>query len=184
MRKNFGKQTWVLPQPVLIIGTYDRQGKADAMNAAWGGVYDANKIIISLSPHRTTDNIVQSGAFTISFGDVKHMLASDYVGIVSANKEGDKMGKAGLHTHKAEHVNAPVIEEFPVTLECELERFTGDGNVIGKIVNVSAEESVLDEGGKIDLGKLDLLIFDPVAAEYRRVGEKVGNAFSDGKKLI
>ncbi len=182
MRKNFGKQTWVLPQPVLIIGTYDKEGNADAMNAAWGGVYDANKIIISLSPHKTTENIVANRAFTVSFGDVKNLLAADYVGIVSAHAEPQKMQKAGLHTHRAEHVAAPVIEEFPVTLECELEEFTKDGNVIGKIVNVSAEEEVLT-GGKIDLGKLGLLIFDPVAAAYRVVGEKVGNAFADGKKL-
>lgn len=184
MRKNFGKQTWVLPQPVLIIGTYDKDGNPDAMNAAWGGVYDANKIIISLSPHKTTKNIEERKAFTISFGDVKNVLASDYVGIVSANKVPDKLQRVGLHTHKAQHVNAPIIEEFPVTLECELEKFNEDGNVIGRIVNVSADEEVLDDNGRIDLGKLDLIIFDPVAAAYRRVGEKVGNAFSDGKKLI
>ncbi len=184
MRKNFGKQTWVLPQPVLIIGTYDKEGNADAMNAAWGGVYDANKIVISLSPHRTTENIKLHKAFTVSFGDVEHLLASDYVGIVSAKKEPKKMEKAGIHTHPAEHVHAPILEEFPVTLECELEKFNEDGNVVGKIVNVSAEESVLGEDGKIDLGKLDLIIFDPVDAAYRRVGEKVGNAFSDGKKLM
>lgn len=184
MRKNFGKQTWVLPQPVLIIGTYDKNGNADAMNAAWGGVYDANKIVISLSPHKTTENIALNKAFTVSFGDVKNMLASDYVGIVSANKEANKLEKAKLHTHRAEHVCAPVIDEFPVTLECELEKFNEDGNVIGKIVNVSADGEVLDEKGNIDLGKLDLIIFDPIASAYRRIGEKVGNAFSDGKKLI
>ncbi len=184
MRKNFGKQTWVLPQPVLIIGTYDKDGNPDAMNAAWGGVYDYNKIVISLSPHKTTKNIKANKAFTISFGDVKNLLASDYVGIVSADKTPDKLQKAGLHTHRAENVYAPVIEEFPVTLECELEKFNEDGNLVGKIVNVSADQEVLDEQGNIDLGKLDLIIFDPIAAAYRRVGEKVGNAFSDGKKLI
>lgn len=183
MRKNFGTQTWVLPQPVLILGTYDKDGNADAMNAAWGGVYDEGKIIISLSPHRTTENIKLQKAFTVSFGDTKNLVAADYVGIVSANEEPEKMQKAGLHTHRAEKVNAPVIEEFPVTLECTLERFTEDGNVVGKIVNVSAEESVLNEKGKIDLGKLDLIIFDPVTAGYRRIGERVGNAFSDGKRL-
>lgn len=183
MRKNFGKQTWVLPQPVLILGTYDKDGNPDAMNAAWGGVYDANKIIVALSPHRTTDNILLNKAFTVSFGNVKSLVAADYVGIVSANEEPKKMEKAGLHTHKAEHVNAPVIEEFPVTLECTLESVTDDGNVIGSIVNVSADENVLDSRGRIDLGKLDLIIFDPVNAAYRRIGENVGNAFSDGKKL-
>ena len=184
MRKNFGKQTWVLPQPVLIIGTYDKDGNPDAMNAAWGGVYDEGKVIVSLSPHKTTQNIAATKAFTISFGDVKNLLASDYVGIVSANKTPDKLQKAGLHTHKAESVFAPIIEEFPVTLECEFVKFNEDGNLVGKIVNVSADEQVLDGDGNIDLDKLELIIFDPIAAAYRRVGEKVGNAFSDGKKLI
>ena len=183
MRKNFGKQSWVLPQPVLILATYDKAGNADAMNAAWGGMYDDNQIIVCLGEHRTTQNIREQKAFTVSFGSVKTVVASDYVGIVSANDEPEKMKKAGFTTVKSGCVNAPVIEQFPVTLECRLVKFTEDGNVVGDIVNVSAEESVLDAEGKIDLGKLELIIFDPVRAAYRRVGEKVGNAFSDGKKL-
>ena len=183
MRKNFGKQTWVLPQPVLIVGTYDKGGKADAMNAAWGGVYDENQVVICLGEHTTTRNIREQRAFTVSFGDKKHLLASDYVGIVSADDEPKKMEKAGLHTVKAEKVNAPVIEEFPVTLECKLIKFNEDGNVIGEIVNVSADESVLGAGGKIDWDKLGLIVFDPIHAAYREIGQKVGNAFSDGKKL-
>ena len=183
MRKNFGKQSWVLPQPVLILATYDKDGKADAMNAAWGGMYDDNQIIICLGEHKTTQNIREQKAFTVSFGSVKTVVASDYVGIVSANDEPDKMKKAGFTTVRSERVNAPVIEQFPVTLECSLVKFTEDGNVVGDIVNVSADESALGADGRIDLGKLDLIIFDPVHAAYRRVGEKVGNAFSDGKKL-
>ncbi len=182
-RKNFGKQTWLLPQPVLIVGTYDADGKPDAMNAAWGGVYDADTVMLCLGSHKTTENIKRQKAFTVSFGDVKHLVASDYVGIVSANEQPDKMAKAGFHTVKSGYVNAPVIEELPVTLECRLVKFNEDGNVIGEIVNVSADESVLGADGKIDSDKLELITFDPVHAAYRKVGEKVGNAFSDGNKL-
>ncbi len=183
MRKNFGKQSWILPQPVLIIGTYGKDGKPDAMNAAWGGMYDDDKVVICLGSHRTTENIKARKAFTLSFGDRKNLVACDYVGIVSQTDEPDKMEKAGFTAVKSEKVDAPVIEQFPVTMECKLVKFNEDGDVVGEIVNVSAEQSVLDEKGRIDLGKLDLIIFDPVNAAYRAVGEKVGNAFSDGKKL-
>lgn len=152
------------------------------MNAAWGGVYAPNKIVLCLSSHKTTDNIIATKAFTVSFGDVKNLLASDYVGLVSANDAPDKMEKAGLHTKKAQFVNAPVIEEFPVTLECKFLN-NEDGNLIGEIVNASADESVLGEDGNIDFGKLNLIIFDPIGAAYRAVGKKVGSAFSDGNRL-
>lgn len=183
MRKDFGKQTWVLPQLVLIVGTYDKAGKADAMNAAWGGVYDTNTVMLCLGEHKTTENIREQKAFTVSFGDVKNLVASDYVGIVSANDDPDKMKKSGFTTVKSSHVNAPVINELPVTLECKLVKFNEDGIVVGEIVNVCADESVLGADGKIDSDKLDLITFDPIHATYRKVGEKVGNAFSDGKKL-
>lgn len=183
MRKNFGKQSWVLPQLVLIIATYDKEGKPNAMNAAWGGMYDDNKIGFCLGPHKTTDNIKESKAFTVSFADTKTLVASDYVGIVSANDEPDKMKKAGFTAIKSERVNAPIIEQFPITLECKLDKITEDGYVVGEIVNVSAEESVLAADGKPDWDKLGLIVFNPIRAEYRRVGEKVGNAFSDGKSI-
>ena len=184
MRKNFGKQTWFYPLPVLIIGTYDENGKADAMNAAWGGIYDADKVVLCLSEgHKTTKNIKAQGAFTVSFADAAHVVAADYVGIVSANDTPDKMEKAGLHTTKSQFVNAPIIDEFPLTLECRLLKVTEDGNIIGEIVNVSAEESILAENGKVDPAKLDAIAFDPAQATYLRLGEKVGNAFSDGKSL-
>ena len=184
MRKDFGKQTWVLPQLVLIVGTYDRDGNADIMNAAWGGVYDANTVMLCLDEsHKTTKNIAENKAFTVSFGDVKNLAACDYVGIVSANSEPDKVKKSGFTTVKSNRVNAPVINELPVALECRLIKFNEDGIVVGEIVNVCADESVLGADGKIDLDKLDLITFDPVHATYRRVGEKVGNAFSDGNKI-
>lgn len=183
MRKNFGAKPWVYPQPVLIVGTYDENGNPDALNAAWGGQYDVHQVMLCLSKHKTTDNIVKKGAFTVSFATAKYVVEADYVGIVSANDVPDKLAKAGLHTVKSEFVDAPIIEEFPLTLECKFLKFNDDGNVIGEIVNVSADESILGDDGKVDTAKLGAIIFDPVTAEYKTIGEKVGNAFSDGKKL-
>lgn len=183
MRKNFGVKPWVYPQPVLIIGTYDADGNPDAMNAAWGGQYSPSQIMLSLSEHKTTENIRLKGAFTVSFATAATVVASDYVGIVSANHAPDKMAKSGFTTTRSEVVDAPVINELPLTLECKFVKFNEDGKVIGEIVNVSADESILDDNGTIDAAKLDAIIFDPVNATYLRLGEKVGNAFKDGAKL-
>ena len=183
MRKNFGVKPWVYPQPVLIIGTYDQNGDPDAMNAAWGGQYDANQVMLCLGEHKTPENIRQKRAFTVSFATAPQVVASDYVGIVSANDEPDKMKKSGFTTTKSEFVDAPIINELPLTLECRLLKFNEDGIVVGEIVNVSADESILDANGGIDAAKLDAIIFDPANAAYLRLGEKVGNAFRDGKKL-
>lgn len=182
MRKNFGSKPWVYPQPVLMIGTYDENGKPNLMNAAWGGQYGANTVMLCLSSHKTTDNIKASGAFTVSFATAKTVVPCDYVGIVSANQEPDKMEKAGFTTAKSEFVNAPIINELPLTLECKLLKFNEDGNVIGEIVNVCADESILTDGN-VDYKKLDAIIFDPAAAAYIRLGEKAGNAFKDGAQL-
>lgn len=184
MRKDFGAKTWMYPLPVLIVGTYDKDGKADAMNAAWGGIYDANKVVLCLSAdHKTTKNIKEKDAFTVSFADEKNVIACDYVGIVSANKEPDKMKKAGFTATKSAYVDAPIINELPMALECRLVKFNEDGNVIGEIVNVSADESVLDENGMVDPSKLRPITFDPVNNGYLVLGQRVGSAFSDGAKL-
>ena len=182
MRKNFGAKPWVYPQPVLMIGTYDESGKPNLMNAAWGGQYDANQVMLCLSRHKTTDNIKATGAFTVSFATASTVVPCDYVGIVSANQEPKKMEKAGFTTVKSEFVNAPIINELPLTLECKFLKINEDGNVVGEIVNVSADERILTDGG-VDYKKLDAIIFDPAAAAYIRLGEKVGNAFKDGAKL-
>lgn len=138
MRKDFGAKPWLYPQPVLIIGTYNEDGTADAMNAAWGGLYDSNKVVLCLSAgHKTTANIRAQGAFTVSFADEAHVVPCDYVGLVSANNESGKMEKSGLHVTKSAFVEAPLIDELPVALECKLIRINEDGNVIGEIVNVS-----------------------------------------------
>ena len=184
MRKNFKAEPWFYPLPVLIIGTYDENEKADAMNAAWGGLYDAHQVILCLSAgHKTTKNIHLNKAFTVSFADKKHVVESDYVGVASANNTEDKMEKAHFTTTPSEHVHAPIINELPLTLECQFIKTTEDGNIIGEIVNISADESILDENGKIDVNKLQPISFNPVDNSYHVLGEKVGQAFKDGLKL-
>ncbi|MDE7313912.1 MAG: flavin reductase family protein [Eubacterium sp.] len=184
MRKDFGAKTWMYPLPVLIIGTYDEDGNADAMNAAWGGIYDANQVILCLSEgHKTTKNIRAKKAFTISFADEEHVAACDYVGIVSGNKEPDKLKKAGFTVTKSACVDAPIINELPMALECRLVKFNEDGNVVGEIVNVSADESVLDGNGMVDPAKLRPISYDPVNNGYLVLGGRVGSAFSDGAKI-
>lgn len=184
MRKNFGSKTWLYPMPVLIVGTYDKEGNANAMNAAWGGIYDTEQIMLCLADgHKTTHNIKETGAFTVSFATSATVVPCDYVGIVSANNTPDKLRRAGFHTVKSEYVNAPIIKELPMTLECELIKFNEDGICIGKIINASADESILDENGNIDTKKLDPILYDSVTHGYWNFGEKVGQAFSDGKKI-
>lgn len=170
--------------PVLIVGTYDEMGEPNAMNAAWGGIYDTGLVMVCLDDaHKTTDNIKKIGAFTVSFATADTVTSCDYVGLVSANDEPDKMAKAGFHTHIGEFVNAPIIDELPVTLECELLKFNEDGICIGKIINVSADECVLCDDGKIDVKRLNPIIYDSASHSYWSFGERVGKAFSDGKKL-
>lgn len=184
MRKNFGKKSWMYPLPVLIIGTYNEDGTADAMNAAWGGLYDADKVVLCLSAgHKTTANIKARKAFTVSFADAAHVEASDYVGMVSANTEPGKLEKAGFHTAKSEFVDAPLIDELPVTLECRFLKETEDGNIVGQIVNVCADESVLGGDGLPDLSKFHPISFEPAHNAYHVLGERVGTAFHDGAKL-
>ena len=184
MRNNFGAKTWLYPMPVLIIGTYDENGTPNAMNAAWGGIYDTNQVMVCLADdHKTTENIKRTGAFTVSFATAKSVAACDYVGIVSANDVPDKFARAGFHAVKSEYVNAPIIDELPMTVECKLIKFNEDGICIGEIVNVSADEAILGENGRPDVGKLAPICYDGANHLYHRLGEAVGKAFSDGKKI-
>lgn len=173
----------MFPQPVLIIATYDENGKANAMNAAWGGIVGRDKIIIDLSSHKTTDNIMKRKAFTVSMGDQDHVIACDYVGLVSANKEPEKMEKAGFTTIKSEFVDAPVINELPVALECKLIKVVEDSMYLAQIVNVVAEESILSDEGKITLSKFFPITYDTSEFGYYALGERVGTAFKDGARL-
>ena len=181
-RKNLGVKTYLFPQPVMMIGTYDENGKANLMNAAWGGIVGGDEIIVDLGSHKTTANIMLKKAFTISMADVDHVAACDYVGIVSANEEPDKMEKSGFTTTKSEFVDAPIINELPLALECELVKVIDEGKYLGKIKNVSADESIL-ENGDVTLEKFFPIIYDPAGHNYYRLGEKVGNAFQDGNAL-
>ncbi len=182
-RKNFGAKTYLFPQPVMIIGTYDENGIANAMNAAWGGIAGADEVMIDLGSHKTTDNIMKTKAFTISIADAEHTVECDYVGLVSGKNEINKLEKAGFTVTKSEFVNAPIINELPLTLECELKEIIDGGKYIGKIINVSADERILGEDGLVDLTKFHPITFDPVHHGYYKIGEKAGNAFKDGLKL-
>lgn len=185
MRKNFGTKTWLYPMPVFIVAAYDAEGKPNAMNAAWGGIHIDNMVGICLAEeHKTTQNILSTKAFTVSMGTVEQHVACDYVGIISGNDEPDKLAKAGFHVVKSEFVHAPVIEELPMTLECELVSYDAETcYLVGRIVNISADEHILGEDGKIDVAKLNPILYDPIRHDYRAMGEKVGKAFSDGRAL-
>ncbi len=183
MRKNFGPKTWIYPLPVLIVGTYDEAGSPNAMNAAWGGIYDTNQVMLCLSHgHKTYKNIIAKGAFTVSMATADRVAACDYVGMESGNKVEDKFQKAGFTARKSDFVDAPIICELPMTLECKLVGQTPEGIIVGQIVNVSADETVLTDG-RIDPALLKPITFDPVHNAYRVLGEAVGNAFSDGAAL-
>ena len=186
MRKNFGSKTWVYPMPSFIVATYDENGKPNAMNAAWGGIYTENKIGICLAKeHKTTENIFKNKAFTVSMATVDQLKACDYVGLISGKKEPDKFEKAGFHAEKSEFVNAPIIKELPMTVECEFVSYDEESNfMVGKIVNISADEKILDESGKIQPDLLQPILFDTCNMNYLSVGEKVGQAFHDGKDLL
>lgn len=181
MRKDLGKKINFLPLPVLIIGTYDENGKANAMNAAWGGILNYGQIYISLSQHKTTDNLKLKNAFTVSFATKDTELISDYFGVASGNNE-DKIEKSRVHITKSNFVDAPIIEEYPLTLECTVESFE-NGMLVGNVVNTSVDEKYLNENGKIDVDKMQIITFDMVGNTYRMLGDVVGNAFSDGMKL-
>ena len=185
MRKNFGAKPLTYPQPVFIIATYDENGVPDAMNAAWGGIGDTTELTMCLShTHKTVKNILQRKAFTVSMANAKYVVACDYVGIESANKVPDKFEKAGFHAIKSEFVDAPLIAELEIALECRLISYDPEsGKLTGEIVNVSVDESVLDGDGKVDTAKAAPITFDPFNGTYLVLGDKVGNAFRDGAAL-
>ena len=185
--KSFGQKPWMLPQPVLIIGTYNQDGTPNAMNAAWGGQWDAKEIMISMGKHATTENLARCEEFTVALATKDTMVASDFVGIVSAKKDPQKIQKTGWTATKAENVNAPVFTDFPMTMECRILRKideTEEGYyIVAEIVNILVDEAYLGEDGKRDVAKMQLITFEPVHHGYHIMGERVGNAFADGKAL-
>ena len=184
MRKDFGSKPLSYPQAVYIIGTYDENGVPDAMNAAWGGISDDNEFMLCLSKgHKTVKNLLGTGAFTVSMGDADHIKQCDYVGVESGNKVPDKLEKAGFTVTRSTLVNAPVINELAVCIECTVKKYDPEtGMLLGKIVNVSVDENCMMDG-RVDITKVRPVIFDPFNSAYHVVGEKVGNAFKDGLEL-
>lgn len=187
MRKNLGVQRALFPMPVAIIAAYGADGSVCAMNAAWVQICEMEKIALFIDAgHKTTKNIMESKAFTVSIADVPNMVRADFLGITSGNKMPDKFERSGCHAVKSEFVNAPVISEFPVTIECELAEVIDTPNmfaVVGTIVNVSADENVIEDG-KIVSEKVNALVYDTFSKDYYSVGEKVGKARSAGKELL
>ena len=185
MRKNFGAKAMCYPMPVFIIGTYNADGTPNAMNAAWGGISEETEITICVdSSHKTAENLIARKAFTVSMATAQMLVACDYVGIVSGTKEPDKFSKAGFHATKSAFVDAPLIDELPMALECEVISYDEETcRLVGRIVNVCADESVLNENGKVDVAKLQPITYDPMNHHYLVLGEKVGQAFHDGVVL-
>ncbi len=184
-RKDLGPKTYLYPQPVIILAAYDEEGKVNCMNAAWGAISDYKELSICLSSdHKTVANILKMKDFTVSPGVKSQVVACDYVGIESGNRVSDKFLKTGWHQHRALHVNAPIIEELPLAIECRLIDYNEDTGIMrGAIINVSVDERYLKEDGHIDTDKLEIISFDPDNNKYLLVKDVVGSAFSDGLKI-
>ena len=182
-RKNFGPEHALMttPQPCVMIATWDKDHNPDVMMAAWAGQYDFRQIVVSMSKHKTTENLELTGAFTVSFADVRTVAESDYLGLVSGSKVPDKVAKAGFTCSPSPNVDAPIIDQYPLTLECKVVSWA-DGILVGEVVNMSADDSILTDG-KVDLDKLQPIVFDAAAMTYRALGDVVGKAWGAGKKF-
>ena len=187
MKKDLGIIPAVYPMPVLMVAAYDEKGNVNVMNAAWGMICDMDKIALFIGKdHKTTKNILLSKAFTVSIADRSHMDVADYFGIATGNKTPDKFERTGYHAVRSSHVAAPIVGECPLVMECELAEEVNTENmhcIVGKIVNVAAEESVLAENGKVDPAKLNALIFDQFQNGYYVSGDQVGKAWNAGAAL-
>ncbi|HIU40606.1 MAG TPA: flavin reductase family protein [Candidatus Aphodocola excrementigallinarum] len=185
---SLGVKPYLFPMPVLMIATYSSDGTVDVMNMAWGGICDNNKVALNITEsHKTSQNIKERMAFTISVADTPHLEESDFFGTASANKMTDKFERCGMHARKSDIVDAPVIEEYPITLECKVDKIQKDEDgfrVVGEILNVLANEDVLDEKGKVDPTKLNAFVFDQFQNGYYKIGEKVGTAWKSGMKYM
>lgn len=184
MRRNIGPKSLIYPEPVLIIGTYDEKGKANAMTAAWGGISDTNEVCVCLSSnHKTVKNLLKKKAFTISIGTKKYTKECDYLGMVSGNDKPDKLEICGLHTYKSKTVDAPIIKELPMTLECELIKYERKtGHTFAKIKNIVVDDEILTQG-KVDIKKLDPIVYDNDTYGYYTIGRRVADAYSVYKKV-
>ena len=187
MKKNLGPKPFIYPLPVLIVGTYDEEGRPDAMNVAYGGILNAARLQINIGVrHKTSDNIKLKEEFTVGIADRANLVPADYVGIVSGHDVKDKIEKSGWTVVRSEAVDAPVFDELPITLECrveEINQYDKTLRIVAEIVNVIADDAVLDDNGNVDADKLQAISYDPATQAYRILGEKVGQAFSDGKEV-
>lgn len=185
-RVNMGAKLYVTPQPALMIATYDAEGNPDVMMAAWGGQYEGNQICFQLSSHKTTENIRLNKAFTLSFADARTVAESDYFGIASGRDVKDKVAHVGFHCTKSQNVNAPIINEYPLAMECKvvelIERENDGAFVVGEIVNAVADPAILTDG-KIDIKKLNPLVWDASSLNYFTIADSVGKAWNSGMKL-
>ena len=188
MKKELGVHHYLFPMPVLMIATYCDDNVVDVMNMAWGGICAENMVSLNIDEdHKTSENIKKRGAFTLSIADIPHIEAADFFGIASGNKMPDKFERSGLSAVKSEKVDAPIVQEFPLTLECRVieDKMEVYGHhIIGEIVGVLADEAVLDEKGKVDAAKLNAFVFDQFRSGYYAIGEKVGQAWHTGAPLM
>lgn len=186
MKRNIATTEAIFPMPVLMVATYNDDGTVDVMNAAWGTMLERDYVVLNLTKtHRTVQNIFKRHAFTVSIADAKHVVEADYFGVVSAKNTPNKFENSGLTATKSAIIDAPIVNEFPICIECEFVEYQDDEygcGVIGKVVNVSAEESVM-HGYKVDISKVQAIAFDPYTHGYYKVTERVGEAFKDGLKL-
>ena len=186
MRQKLSLTEGIFPMPVLMIATYNEDGSVNVMNAAWGTMQERDTVALNLTEsHKTVKNIKARGAFTVSIADAAHVVEADYFGVESGNRVGDKFARSGLTADKSELVDAPIIREFPLCLECEFVEYQTNAygvGVIGKVVRVTADERVMKDG-KVDMSLVDAIAFDPYTHGYYRVSERVGEAFKDGLKL-
>lgn len=186
MKKDLGSASELFPQSVFIVASYDEAGVPNAMNVAWGGACTRNEIAINIGDHKTTENILAKGAFTVAPADAAHVVEADYFGMATGRTV-NKAEKSGLTFVPSEHVDAPVIEEFPLTMECvvrDVQDWGGEKRFIGEVVNTRVDEAILDEEGRVDFARMRPIVYDSTRRIYRVVGEEVGGAWDAGRPLM
>jgi len=187
MKKSLGPKNIIYPAPVLVVGTYDKEGKANAMTAAWGGICCSQPPCIAVSIREATythGNIMERKAFTINIPSEDYVKEADYFGMVSGRKE-DKFAVTGLTPVKGEYVDAPWIKEFPLVLECSLLKVVEIGlhtQFIGEVKDLKADESVMNKKCMIDIEQVRPFSFAPESRGYYKTGALLGKAFSVGKR--
>ena len=183
MKKSIKTTEAIFPMPVLLIGTYNDDGTVNVMNAAWGTMLERDQVILNLTEtHKTVENIRKRRAFTVSIANTKNVIAADYFGVVSGNNIPNKFENSGLTSTKSENVDAPIINELPICMECSLLEEESNWGIVGKVINTLVDEEVMNNDN-VDINKLEAIAFDPYTHGYYKVSERVGNAFKDGLQL-